>query len=245
MKVVLLLGAGATVADVATKPRKDRPPLDRRFFAEASLTHKPAVAGIAKYLRSTYGIDLLAPEHNRLEEVMGLIYTDLFNPLLDVQASAIFRQLLRLFTRRLAATTNSIHATNKRLLYRIIAHYLSGGVEPSDLTVITFNQDIQAEKMLDHMSSVTRWRSLGPRIFAFPSLYGFSDSKSVTFPRGETDLFAEGGDPDPGNCIRLLKLHGSLNWYSSHSSTEPSRTAMFNPTRKISTEPDRVRRGPG
>jgi hypothetical protein len=231
-KVVLLLGAGATVADVATKPRKARPPLDRSFFTEARLTHAAAVGGVRRYLQKTYHLDLLTPEHDRLESVMALIYTDLFNPLLNAEALPAFRQLLRLFNRRLATTTNGIRPTNKRLVYRIISTYLAAGVAPSDLTVITFNQDIQVEKMLDHMSAVSRWKALAAKIFAFPHLYAFPDEKKVTFPKGETDLFAVGGDAD--GCIRLLKLHGSLNWYSSHANTEPSQRAMFNPTRQIS-----------
>ena len=231
MKVVLLLGAGATLADVATKPRKDRPPLDRRFFAEARLTDPALADAVARYLRETYAINLFAPEHDRLEPIMGLIYTDIFNQQLEAEALPVFRQLLQLFTRRLAATTNGIHPTNKRVVYRIVGHYLAAGVRPSDLTIITFNQDIQVEKMLHHMSTVRRWEPLADQIFAFPGLYRFADQKEVTSPTGAAQIFPRGGDPD--NCISLLKLHGSLNWYSSHSTRTPSRDAMFKASRKL------------
>lgn len=231
-KVVLLLGAGATVADVSTKPRKDRPPLDRLFFAEALQTHPTDTSAVARYLRTTYEIDILAPSNDRLEAVMALIYTDLFNPILAADALIAFRRLLQLFTRRLAVTTNSIQATNKRLAYRIIVQYLRSGVKPEDLTIITFNQDIQIEKMLALMSAVVRWKSMSDKIFAFPFLYAFKTTPPVTSPDGPIDVFAEGGDPD--DCIRLFKLHGSLNWYSRHSSTTPSRQAMFKPSRQIS-----------
>lgn len=100
MKVVLLLGAGATLADVATRPRKERPPLDRRFFAEARLTDPQQAATVANYLRKTYAMDLYAADNDRLEAVMALVYTDLFNPQLEASALVVFRQLLRLFTRR-------------------------------------------------------------------------------------------------------------------------------------------------
>jgi hypothetical protein len=36
------------------------------------------------------------------------------------------------------------------------------------------------------------------------------------------------------DCIRLLKLHGSLNWYPTHTSATPSRLAMLNPARRLS-----------
>src|SRR4051812_48164239 len=104
-KVVILLGAGATVSDVATKARKDRPPLDRHFFAEARLTHSTAVGQVRRYIERTYASDILAPANDRLERVMALIYTDLFNPILVDDALEAFRGLLNLFTRRLAMTT--------------------------------------------------------------------------------------------------------------------------------------------
>jgi hypothetical protein len=233
MKVVLLLGAGATLSDVATSPRKERPPLDRHFFSEAQTTHKTAVAQVRQYIRATYDRDILDPSIDRLEAVMGQIYTDVFNPLLEDDALPAFRRLLNLFTRRLAATTNSIRATNKRLVYRLITHYLSVGVKPEDLTIVTFNQDIQVEKILQSMSTVSRWQALGDKIFAFPALYALPAQRSrvITAPGRSTDLFDRGGEG--ANCVRLLKLHGSLNWYSSHSSQEPSRAAMFSPERVI------------
>ncbi len=163
---------------------------------------------------------------------MALIYTDVFNPPLADDALTAFRRLMELFTRRLAVTTNEIRPTNKRLVYRILTHYLSHGVKPEDLTIITFNQDIQVEKSLELMSTIDRWASLSDRIFAFPGLYALPGlSGHMTSPRGDTDLFAPGGDEE--NCIRLLKLHGSLNWYSSHSVPAPSRNAMFKPSRRI------------
>jgi hypothetical protein len=229
----MLLGAGSTLSDVATNPRKDRPPLDRRFFEEARLTHGTSVEQIRSYIRRTYGHDILDPLNDRLEVVMGQIYTDVFNPLLADDALRAFRRLLNLFTRRLTATTNDIRPTNKRLVYRLITRYLAGGVAPQDLTIITFNQDIQVEKILHLMSSIRRWGTLADRIFAFPALYALprQHGRQVTRPQEPEQVFDEGGDE--AACIRLLKLHGSLNWYSAHGSRQPSRSAMFNPQRTI------------
>ncbi|HWB21504.1 MAG TPA: hypothetical protein VG652_01300 [Gaiellaceae bacterium] len=234
-KVVILLGAGATLADVATKPRKQRPPLDKRFFSDASLTtQKWRVEHVRTYMKQTYDRDVMVSAHDSLEGVMGQIYTDLFNPLLEASALDAFRQLIKLFNTRLAATTNDIRATNKRLLYRIIASYLSHGVKPSDLTIVTFNQDIQVEKTLDLMSTVDRWRSIAEEIFNFPGLYSLGPSApEVTFPARapEESLFPQ--KRSSSGCIKLLKLHGSLNWYSTHSSATPTRAAMFKANRKI------------
>ena len=233
-KVVLLLGAGATLSDVAAASRKDRPPLDKRFFADAWLTHDARVQRVRKYIAETYAADVLDPAHDTLEGVMGQIYTDLFNPLLEDEALTAFRSLIQLFNHRLATTTNGIRPTNKRFVYRIVAQYLARGTRPEDLTIITFNQDIQVEKCLQLMSTVSRWAHLAEKVFNFPGLYCLGMSASqVTAPTGASaaDCFPR-MDPVDG-CISLLKLHGSLNWYSTHASATPSTRAMFKPNRKI------------
>ncbi len=151
-KTVVLLGAGASVADVATRSQKARPPLDRRFFSTAAAANpQDGRAHIVRdYLRENYGVDIFAPEHDSLEGVMGRLYPDLFNSLLEAQALSCFRALLQLFTDRLATTTNDLRATQKRLLYRMLSRLLSDGCAPQDITIITFNQDLQAEKTLEH-----------------------------------------------------------------------------------------------
>ena len=78
------------------------------------------VGRVRRYMMTTYDRDILAEENDRLEAVMGQVYTDVFNPALEDRALGVFRELLRLFTRRLALTTNGIEATNKRLVYRLI-----------------------------------------------------------------------------------------------------------------------------
>ena len=95
--------------------------------------------------------------------------------------------------------------------------------------------------MLYLMSTVHRWRTLAEQIFSFPALYSLPDGSSGTSAPPsvpESDLFPRADENE--ECIRLLKLHGSLNWYSSHASTEPSRTAMFKTDRKIAITRRRV-----
>ena len=232
VKVVLVLGAGATVSDVATRPLKVRPPLDRHFFSIANKTNPSLVGDVARYMKTVYAVDLLEDDEDSLEKVMGRIYTDMFNPALEKQATDAFRALLSLFTRRLATTTNDIEPTNKRWLYRIIAAYLSAGINPSDITVITFNQDIQVEKTLCLMSGIARWKRFSDVLFNFPNLYclGERDTTSpISNPNAE--LFEVSDSID--GCLKVLKLHGSLNWYSTHNSPQPPPSAMFKSTRKL------------
>lgn len=70
-KTVLLLGAGASVADVATKSLRSRPPLDRGFF-RVSASADPSdgrIKVVRSYVEEAYGIDILTTEHDSLEGV--------------------------------------------------------------------------------------------------------------------------------------------------------------------------------
>ena len=189
-KVVLLLGAGASVADVATRSLKSRPPLDRGFFRVARSTHKTHVETVARYMRQTYDIDVLDRDTDSLEGVMGLLYPDLFNPSLVDDAVGAFRSLLQVFTARLAATTNDIEATQKRFLYRMLSRLLADGVRPRDITIITFNQDLQVEKILELLSTTKRWEALADDLFCFPGMYSAGSWKAVTMPQGKDPVRA-------------------------------------------------------
>ena len=233
-RTVFLLGAGASVADVSARPNKSRPPLDGQFFRISSLA-EPAdwrAHNVREYMLATYGIDIFAREHDSLERVMSRLYPDIFIDALAPDARRAFRALLELFTRRLAATTNGIRPTQRRLLYRMITSLLKDGVDPGDISIITFNQDIQVEKTLEHIGRAARWAPIAERLFCFPDMYCIDPGvwRSVTAPR--RDAFPVTASEGP--FLRVLKLHGSLNWYSTHTSSQPSPSAMFNPTRRLS-----------
>jgi hypothetical protein len=166
---------------------------------------------------------------------MAGLYPDLFNSSLAKAALPAFRALVELFTYRLATTTNDLRATQKRLLYRMLSHLLADDVEPCDITIVTFNQNLQVEKTLQHLAKAKRWERYVDRLFAFPALYAIPESKwkGITAPSGsENDCFPRTETKNP--CLRVLKLHGSLNWYSTHTSRKPSRDAMLNQKRQLS-----------
>lgn len=228
-KVCIIIGAGCTVADAVSLPKKDQPPLDKGFFLLSNKTNPVSVSKIKSYIEENYGLDILYVENDSLESVMAKIYTDIFNPDLKGEATDVFRTLISLFNRRLADTTNRLPATQMRYLYRIMCHYLDTGVDPEDITIITFNQDIQIEKILHKLEETQRYSEPG-RIFNFPYCYSV-DFVATTFPPRRGDLFKEGKSNLRG--IQLLKLHGSLNWYSSHRTTKLSPEDMFKPDRTI------------
>lgn len=162
---------------------------------------------------------------------MGQIYTDTFNPGLRKQATEAFRALLHLFTRRVAETTNDIAPTRQRWLYRILAGFLADGVGPENITIITYNQDLQVEKTLCLLSERGRWKQYSEQIFNFPGCYGLGE-KPVTAPDVDPEILFATSAARAG-AIPVLKLHGSLNWYSSHTSARPSQQAMFNSARRL------------
>jgi len=237
-KVVLVVGAGATVADVASRSKRSRPPLDKGFFSIARSTDKTITGRIASYIKGIYGMDIYDAGNDSLEKIMAIIYTDIFDPNLKEGALSIFRALIRLFNLRLAATTNDIRPTQQRYLYRIITEFLQSGVRPEDITIITFNQDIQIEKILLNINSKSKYKHCG-NVFTFPGCYYLPiEPSNITYPVGpksggpRDDVFPT-DKPDLREGVAVLKLHGSLNWYSCHSKTNVTPNTMFKPNRTI------------
>ena len=229
-RVVLILGAGATLADGSRKPVKSQPPLDRGFFSGALRSHSRGLRDITRYMQEHYRMDLRRPANDSLERVMAALYTDAFGGDLERQAFAALRTLIGVFLKRLADTTNDIAMTPRSLLYRLVVSVLNAGVPPSNLTIVTFNQDIQVEKALDAIGS--RRRRAGQTVLSFPGCYHLPPGLTVSRPF----------DPDApefriedtlGNGVALLKLHGSLNWYSRHKTPNPSKRTLFDPKRPI------------
>lgn len=238
-KYVFVLGAGASIADVVSNPAKSRPPLDRGFFGITArvLPRDLRLLEVRNYFDHNYGLDVCAPEHDSVEGVMSRLYPDMFNALLEKEALSAFRCLLRIFTQRLAETTNAIRPTQRRLLYRMLSRLLANDVPPSDITIVTFNQDLQVERTLEALAGTKRWDRYSDQLLSFPGMYSVPAGswEAVTGPSGggsDRGLFKRGTERD--DCLRVLKLHGSLNWYSRHTSSTPSRAAMLNPGRRLS-----------
>jgi len=161
---------------------------------------------------------------------MAVLYTDIFGGGASIPAYSAFRQLVKVFLKRLASTTNDVKMTQRSRLYRLLLWNLRSQSAIEDLTVITFNQDLQVEKALDVIASAKERRSLP--MFRFPACYHIDfDKTTVPDPAGSIDTFPVVEDGEEG--VAILKLHGSMNWYSAHNSPNPTRRKLFDPQRSI------------
>lgn len=207
------------------------PPLDRTFFPDIQDINIPFAEAveIETYMKKYYNTDIFDNQNSSLENVMTTIYTDIFQTHLKPEAFKNFLNLIQLFNRYLASTTNKLQPNSQSLLYRILENYLSE-YSPEQINIITFNQDIQVEKTLNEVSQNHAEKEA---IFNFPHCYKI-DYKNLTHPNDkekDIDTFEKGNSGK--ECIKLLKLHGSLNWYSRHEEKRLSINSLFKPTRDI------------
>jgi len=235
-KTTLVIGAGSTLSDGARRPLAKRPPLDKGFFSVCERLGSEHYPTVKHYLESTYGIDPTDASHDSLESMMAIIYADLSSPKLKDSATEAFRSLIRLFSRRLAETTNSLDISNRGNLYRILTKLLTSGVKPEDISIITFNQDLQIEKALERLSNTRKYQKFGT-LFSFPSCYRLTKaSQKLTNPGQSVPKFKTNSS-DVG--IAIYKLHGSLNWFSIHNSPSMPTRAILNPDRSLRITPRR------
>jgi len=165
---------------------------------------------------------------------MAILYTDVFGGELEQEAYTALLTLIRVYVYRLATTTRDIRMSPRSLLYRLIVGFLNNRVPPANITIITFNQDIQVEKALDAIQH-TKGRAAKP-IFSFPHCYNLPKPVRLSRPVSPAEPRFDTGEDD-AQGIAVLKLHGSLNWYSLHNSPNPTRGRLFDPARLIRVTP--------
>ena len=214
-KVVIITGAGATRSEAADDiPDEDKPPLDKGFFADAQKAEGDEFPHIKAYMLKHYGIDPAENRHDSLENIMGVIYSDATHSIRGAnteEQNTALRNILSLVPRRITATTNDLPVSRgESALSGVVCGFLDGGCPPRNLIVVTFNYDLHAEKVL---------HDIGGAAFSFPHCYCLPKRFRITRPRGDDDIFR--ADKKDRGGVRVLKLHGSLNWRSIHKSQSP------------------------
>lgn len=225
MRTAIIIGAGLTRAAAQHAPKKRLPPLDADYFQIA----KAVAPDLHAILRDE--LDDFVGDYSRvLCESLETASTYLYLKALDARKGdrhhTAFLAHLELLNRVLAETTNHIAAGPRSLIYRFLLSEIQRLERPEDLSVITFNYDILVERVLDAMTTAR------PGIFVFPGCYrlqGLTSARLGTY--AGADQFAS-PDINPSG-IAVLKLHGSLNWQSSHTSKSPTPSALTNQKRSL------------
>lgn len=211
MAVALLVGAGASLADApASTGRSRRPPLDGTFFDLCRLAGLDGRATVQRYMQRHYGIDPLRGSHG-MEEIFNYIYGDAFAPKASEESYRAYDSLVRMYQQAIADTTNALSGNSQRGVGAVLKHLWLDAKE-RDLTVITFNQDLLIEKALNKMAALPRYAGL---------------QWDILRCYGRPFKFLGAGGPffqstTPGKSVKILKLHGSLNWvYKVRSDEDP------------------------
>jgi len=236
-KIVLVLGAGATRAEAQADkiiPCSEYPPLDKDFFDiamsnpdpkdpkwhipshDATITFADAVkarnlSNDLKVIEKFYGKSLTGCT---MENVFNHIYDNVLPGGAPARPQEAFWTLIKVFRAVLARTTDFLKCTAGYPMYDIIqAAWNKSG---DDLTIISFNQDLLAEKALErlHIRREASWNIA--KCYAAPF--------TLTWPHvAESDFELLFQQTNCVSSIMLLKLHGSFNWYGQIGTPVPSR----------------------
>ena len=226
MKIVLILGAGATRAAAGQRPLARRPPLDRDFFEIAQKVDYHSALRLDEHLEQMVG----SYRHtiaSSLENLTTSLYLRAIDSRPRSPAHRAFLSHLQLLYRVITATTNDLAVGPRSLLYRLVSSELARVEQPEDLSIITFNYDLAAERVL---AEIDRHRP-GQQVFMFPGCYRFAERPSVGDIRGMAQF--QSSSPVYAGGVSVLKLHGSMNWVSTHNSQAPTPNALFNPRREL------------
>lgn len=214
MKTVLLLGAGASVAEAKSQGVSNNklPPTDRDFFTYVYRYWKSSYFPIQRYAMKEFGVHLQDPNFG-MEILFNWFYQSTIDKLSKPtikddlslpRAIANYRLLRNSLQRAIAKSTNGVNPRNDQIkksrsdLAKII-NYLVGEYGVKNTTIMTFNYDLLVEKALEFLSLECYYQC--DFIGTISHLPNDKSLKSISTKQSE-------------NTIPLLKLHGSLNWQS-------------------------------
>jgi hypothetical protein len=236
-QLTIVVGAGSTYSDAydLNLPIDERPPLDRGFFNNITKSQdRERVDRINEYFKENYGFDILDEENDAIENAMRYIYVDLFNLSLKEKAENAYNDLLFLYNKRIAETTNHLGTIKQLNLYKILDQFLSDGYLPEKITFVTYNHDLQIEKILEELNQTEHFQRYST-LDVFPSYYLININKSaITKPKDPNNrikIFKVNFSDLP--TIKILKMHGSLNWYSFHKGDRITHKSLADSDRRI------------
>lgn len=214
LHTLLVVGAGSSRAEaLALGTDGDKiPPLDTDFFKLANLAGASHLEPTRKYLNDHYAVDIFNEQAIRMEEAFGLVYADTLTEPQPTGARQAFAALCKSYNRLIANTTNGLDVTADGPLGRLIKRLLEEG----SLTIVTFNQDLLVERVLSligHQQGTLLW---------YPDdgyAMTFAEYSSPTGPNVKGSEIFKLKEANTSS-VSVLKLHGSLNWYTRTRSIE-------------------------
>ena len=124
-------------------------------------------------------------------------------------------------------STNGLRGTAREGVGSLFRFLWTENQHP-EITFVTFNQDVLIEKALQRASETRRYGDIPWNI---ASAYCV-DFERLTGAKWDTQLFTEQAEDE--QSIRVLKLHGSLNWvYEVRSGTDPKNVLRTADKRKL------------
>ena len=217
MNITLLIGAGASIAE-ANNRSGSPPPLDKTFF---KLCEKEKIFGrvpVKKYLSKYYGIDPFLNNY-RMEEIFNYIYSDAFADYSPPGCLEAYWALVRMYTRAISMTTNKLNGNSRTGVGTLIRKLLTK-FRGSNISILNYNQDLLIEKALEKTYGMKKYSNVEWNI---SKTYGINFEKLAPIKHG--NKFKDIGS----DSIKILKLHGSLNWVYKVRSREDPKNSLRNP----------------
>ena len=219
VRTVLLIGAGATLAEaLPTQPKQARkPPLDGTFFELCHSARLNRLGTVTNYMVKTYGIHPVE-EGLRMEEVFNYLYADAVSPTSTERSVEAYWALIRMYATAIIQTTGGLTGRSRAGVGALVRSLWRKGER--DITIVTFNQDLVIENALEETSRMASYDTLP---------WNIRSCYETDFQRWWSNPVTPSFTNTSGESLRILKLHGSLNWVYRVRSAEDARNALRQP----------------
>jgi hypothetical protein len=218
-QTVLLVGAGASVAEAGPARIRRAPPLDASFFQLCRRARLVRDTAVQDYLVANYGFNPFSAE-SRMEEVFNLLYSDVTSNPPPNGAIDAYWSLLTLYRRAISRTTNELSGSSRSgvgSLYRFLLRTFPN----CRISFVTFNHDLLIEKALQLASETRRYQHIS---WNLRSAYGLRFARWPK-PRGSRGSFSLHSEKS-ADGVHILKLHGSMNWLYPVSNLDDPKNAF-------------------
>jgi hypothetical protein len=224
MRICLVMGAGASLANALyfrqrNKPEL-RPPLDTTFFETVDRNPNTSIGpSLGKYFQQVLGREPtnLNLREYRMEQVFGDVYYDFLENQTGEIALKAYTELVRLYLQVLRETTNWL--ADRGRTSAPVGRLIAAAAEVADeVSIITFNHDLVIENEIDKRAKLRHF-------WCVDQGYGsVSADINVLAASPGVACFGHHGD-DCVHKIQIIKPHGSLNW--AHRLNGANPTAKF------------------